>query len=104
VASASALKALLDALQAEQTRRRKAQFGGHDDPRQWLLDTLQTMAQRLAATAHLYPLSIADMSIMERLACRYFLPEDLCPVGLESEDAIWAEFEARSRSQPSTSR
>jgi hypothetical protein len=95
MASPDTLAALLEALQTEQARRRKAQFGGHDDPREWLLAELQEMAERFAATAHLCPLDLADMSIMEKLACRYFLPVDLCPEGLGSEGEIWAEYEAR---------
>jgi hypothetical protein len=94
MASADALKALIDALEAEQTRRRKVQFGGHDDPRQWFIDTLQQMAQRLAATAHLYPLQIDDMAPAEMLAC-HFLPEHLRPAGLGTVDEIWAKYEAR---------
>jgi hypothetical protein len=96
MASADALKTLIAALEAEQTRRRKAQFGGHEDPRQWLLDTLRQMAERLAvAPSSLHPPQAADMSIMEKLSCRLFLPEDMCPEGLGSADEIWAEFEAR---------
>jgi hypothetical protein len=87
MASPATLKALIEALQAEQARRRKAQYGGHDDPREWLLETLQTMAERMArAASSPHPLDINDMSIAEKLACRYFLPENLCPTGLGTED------------------
>jgi hypothetical protein len=95
MASADALKALIEALEAEQARRQKAQFGGQD-PREWLFATLRQIAERLATAASSpHPLQVDDMSIAEKLACRYFLPENLCPEGLESEDAIWSEFEAR---------
>ena len=92
MATPGALKALLKALNAEQALRRKAQFGGHDDPRQWLIDTLQQMAQRLVAPS-LHPLDIADLSVAEKVAC-LLLPEPLRPAGLPTEAAIWAEFEA----------
>jgi hypothetical protein len=94
MASHDALKALVEALEAEQTRRRKARFGGHDDPRQWFLDTLQVMAQRFAATAHLHPLQIDDMASAEMLAC-HFLHEHRRPPGLPTVDEIWAAYEAR---------
>jgi hypothetical protein len=71
MASQNALATLLEALAVEQARRRKAQFGGHDDPRQWLLDTLQAMAERLAPGGLL---SKADASPMERLAALLYLP------------------------------
>jgi hypothetical protein len=98
MASEDALRALVNALVAEQKRRQAAQFGGQD-PREWLLDTLQAMARRYAALAHLHPLDTVDMSIAEKLACRYFLPEDLQPAGLGTEDQIWAEY----RSTPANS-
>jgi hypothetical protein len=94
MASEDALKALVSALVAEQARRRKARFGGHDGPHEWLLDTLRTMAQRLAATAHLCPLDLADMAPAEQLAC-HLLPEHLQPAGLRTVDEIWVEYEAR---------
>jgi hypothetical protein len=97
MASPDALRALLEALEAEQARRRKARFGGHEDPREWLLGELQAMAERFAATAASSrhpPLQIDDMSIAEKLAC-YFLPEHLRPAGLGTEEEIWAEYEAR---------
>jgi hypothetical protein len=94
MATTDALKALIEALEAEQARRRKARFGGHDDPREWLLETLQTMAQRFAATAHLLPLQLDDMAIAEKLACRFFLPEELMPAGLGTEEEIWAKYAA----------
>jgi hypothetical protein len=90
MASPATLKALIEALEAEQARRRKAQFGGHEDPRQWLLDTLQQMAQRLAATVHLFPLDLGDMAPAEQLAAHY-LPEDLRPAGLPTVAEIWAK-------------
>jgi hypothetical protein len=90
MASADALKTLIAALETEQARRLAARFGGRD-PRTWFLEELQQMAERLAATAHLCPITINDMSIIEKLACRYFLPEGLCPEGLGTADEIWAE-------------
>ena len=59
---------------------------------------LEQMAARFARTAHLYPLPVDDMSPAEMLACRYFLPEDLQPEGLGSEDEIFALVAARRRS------
>jgi hypothetical protein len=95
MASPDTLKALLEALEAERARRRKAQLGGHDDPRQWFLDTLQTIAQRFAAAASSrYPLQIDDMSPVEQLAC-HLLADELRPVGLGTVDEIWAAYEAR---------
>jgi hypothetical protein len=94
MASSDALDTLIAALEAEQARRQAAQFGGQD-PHTWFVDTLRQMAQRLAATAHLYPLDTADMSPAEKLAILHFWPEDLCPEGLGSADEIWAEFAAR---------
>jgi hypothetical protein len=96
MASSNTLKALIEALEAEQARRRKTQFGGHDDPGGWLIETLQQMAARLAAApASPHPLELADMSIAEKLACRYFLPDELQPAGLGTEEEIWAEYAAR---------
>jgi hypothetical protein len=95
MASPDALKALIKALEAEQKQRRKTQFGGHEDPREWLLGTLATMAERFAAASSGPPLQVADMAIAEKLACRLFLPEDLCPEGLGTEDEIWREYAAR---------
>jgi hypothetical protein len=94
MASPDTLAALLKALRAEQTRRQKAQFGGQD-PRERLLDTLQGMAERLAATSSGPPLQVPEMAPAEKLACRLFLPEDLIPAGLGTEDEIWAEYGAR---------
>jgi hypothetical protein len=95
MAATGTLRTIIRTLEAEQARRRKARYGGHDDPRKWLLYTLQQMAQKFAATAHLYPLSIGDMAPMEMLACRHFLPEHLMPAGLPTADQIWAAYEAR---------
>lgn len=41
------------------------------------------------------PLEIADMSVAEKLACRYFLPDKLQPAGLGTEEEIWAEYASR---------
>jgi hypothetical protein len=53
------------------------------------------MAERFAAASSGPPLQVADMAIAEKLACRLFLPEDLCPEGLGTEDEIWREYAAR---------
>jgi hypothetical protein len=96
MASPDALKALIEALETEQKRRQAARFGGQD-PRTWLIETLQQMAQRFAATAHLGPpLDLADMAPVEMLAA-HLLPEHLRPAGLPTEDQIWAQFRARAR-------
>jgi hypothetical protein len=96
MASPDTLAALIEALEAEQARRRKAQFGGHNDPHEWLFETLRQMAERLsvALPASLHPLQVADMSVAEKLACRYFLPAELQPPGLGTEAEIWAEYAA----------
>jgi hypothetical protein len=83
----------LAVLEAELDRRaarveREADEG--ERARQQLLDTLQAMAQRFVATAHLCPIETSDMAPMEKLACRLFLPEHLMPAGLPSEDEIFA--------------
>jgi hypothetical protein len=87
--------ALLEAEYARRTARVAWEADEGERARQWLIDTLQQMAQRFAATAHLYPLLIDDMAPMEMLACRYFLPEHLMPAGLGTEEEIWAEYKAR---------
>jgi hypothetical protein len=83
-------------LQAELARRaaRVEWAAGEDErARQWLVDTLQGMAQRFADLAPLHPLRIDDMSPAEQLAC-HLLPKDLRPAGLPTEAAIWAEYRA----------
>jgi hypothetical protein len=86
-------------LQEERDRRAAARAGTADGDaaREQFLAELRQMAQRFAAAAHLYPLSIDDMSIAEKLACRWFLPDELLPAGLPTEDQIWAEYRARKR-------
>jgi hypothetical protein len=88
------------ALLEEELRRRAArvewQAGEGERQRQWFIETLQAMAQRLGATAHLYPLDLDDMSIAEKLAC-HLLPDELRPASLPTEDQIWAQFEALKR-------
>jgi hypothetical protein len=69
--------------------------GEDERQRQQLFDTLQQMAERLATPAPLHPIKIDDMSIAEMLACRLFLPEELMPKGLGTEEEIWAEYAAR---------
>ena len=66
--------------------------------RQQLFDTLQQMAERYAATAHLYPLPVDDMSPAEKLSL-HLLPEHLRPAGLPTEAEIWAEYRARCKLQ-----
>jgi hypothetical protein len=94
MASSDALRALIEALEGEQARRQAARFGGRD-PHEWLADTLQQMADRIAATAHLAPFTVDDMAPVEMLAC-HLLPESMRPAGLPAEDEIWAKFQARS--------
>jgi hypothetical protein len=91
-------KRWLTLLQEEWDRRAaaKAETADGDAAREQLVDTLQQMAQRLAAHAPLHPLDTADMSIAEKLACRYFLPDELLPAGLGTEEEIWAEYQARA--------
>jgi hypothetical protein len=50
MASPSALKALLEALQAEQERRQAANLRAADDSRAWLLQTLTVMGESLRAS------------------------------------------------------
>ena len=64
--------------------------------RQQLIDELQQIAERLAATEHLFPLDVSDIAPIEVLAVRYFWPEDRLPAGLPTEDQIWAEYRART--------
>jgi hypothetical protein len=99
MASADALDTLIDALEAEQARRQRARFGGHDNPREWLVNTLRQIAERLA-TAHRLPLDLSDMSPMEQLAVATFLPEAMRPIDLGTVDEIWeAHFRPRSYCQ-----
>jgi hypothetical protein len=85
---------LLEAELARRAARTKWEAGEDERQREWVLDTLQQMAQRLAAAASsLHPPRIDDMSVAERLAC-HILPEPLRPAGLPSEAAIWREYEA----------
>ena len=84
MASPDALRALIVALEAEQKRRRKTQFGGHDDPREWFMEELRGIAERLVATKG--PL-LDDASIAQRLAVLTFLPHRLSAAELETEAA-----------------
>jgi len=94
--------ALLEAEFARRSTRVAWEAGEGERARQQLFDTLQAMAQRSAALAPRYPLQIDDMSIAEKLACRYFLPEDRRPAGLGTEDQIWAEYQSmREVDEPS---
>jgi hypothetical protein len=79
-------------LAAERGRRDPSRADGAW--RQRLLDELSAMAERLAATAHLYPLTGDDMSPAEQIAC-HLLPEHQRPPGLKPEAEIWAEVMAR---------
>jgi hypothetical protein len=83
------------ALLAAERARRDPNRG--EDARQRLLEDLKQMAQRFAATAHLYPVHVDDMSCAEMFACRLFLPKDMQPAGLPSEAAIWALYRARKQ-------
>jgi hypothetical protein len=85
---------LLETELARRAARVEWQAGADERARLWFLDTLQAMAQRLGATAHLHPLQIDDMSCAEMLAC-HFLPEHLRPAGLGTEDEIFALAAAR---------
>jgi hypothetical protein len=86
--------ALLLAERARRAARAELEAGQDERERKQFFDTLQQMAQRFAATAHLHPLQIDDMSIAEQLAC-HLLPEELRPAGLGTEDQIWAEYRSR---------
>jgi hypothetical protein len=87
--------ALLKAEFARRAARVEWQAGEDERAAQQVVEELRQMAGRFAATAHLYPLQIDDMAIVEMLACRWFLPEELQPPGLPTEDQIWADYEAR---------
>jgi hypothetical protein len=83
--------ALLEAELARRAARVEWQAGEDERAQQRLVDTLQAMAQRFAATARLCPLDLTDMSPAEMLAC-HFLPEHLRPAGLPTEAAIWGQI------------
>lgn len=82
-------------LEAERARRR-VRTGEDERAAAAFFAELQEMAQRLAALAPRYPLTVADMSPAEMLAC-HLLPEELRPLGLKSEDEIWAEVAERGK-------
>jgi hypothetical protein len=86
--------ALLEAELARRAARAEWNAGEAERSRQQFFDMLQQMAERFAALAPLRPLDLDDMSIAEKLACRYFLPEALLPAGLGTEDQIWAEYQS----------
>jgi hypothetical protein len=88
--------ALLEEELARRTARVVWQAGQAERERQQFIDTLQQMAERLAALAPLYPLQIDDMSPAEMLAC-HFLPEPMRPAGLGTEEQILALVEARRK-------
>jgi hypothetical protein len=83
--------ALLEAELARRAARVKWVAGEDERAAVQFIATLQAMAQRLAATAHLWPLDISDMSVAEMLSC-HLLPESLRPASLPSEDQIWAKY------------
>lgn len=86
--------ALLEAELARRAARDDWAAGEADRQQEWIFETLQAMAQRLAAAPSSdHPLYLDDMSVAEKLAC-HFLPEPLRPEGLPTEAAIWAEYEA----------
>jgi hypothetical protein len=88
-------------LEAELARRNaRVEWDAGEDERaaQQFIEELQTIAGRLAGTAHLAPFTADDMSIVEMLSCRLFLPEGMQPAGLPSEPEIWAEYQRRRAS------
>jgi hypothetical protein len=87
--------ALLEAELTRRTARVEREADEAERAREQLINTLQQMAERHAATAHLCPIDVSDMSIAEKLACRLFLPEHLQPEGLPTEEEIWADYKAR---------
>jgi hypothetical protein len=93
--------ALLEAERARRAARVEWQAGEDERATQRVVEELQQMAERFAATAHLFPLQIDDMSIAEKLACRWFLPDELLPAGLPAEGQIWADYKARRTAKPS---
>ena len=97
-------RALLEAELARRTARVEWQAGKDERQREQLIDTLQQMAQRLGVSAHRVPLDVSDMSIAEMFAVRWFLPEDLWPMDLPTEDQIWREYAARKQGRLSASR
>lgn len=88
----------LGLLEAELARRQARQqwaAGEADRQQQWVIDTLASMAQRLAAAGLSdHPLQLDDMSVAEKLACT-LLPEPLRPAGQPTKAEIWAEYEAK---------
>ena len=90
--------ALLEAELARRTARVELQATEGERAREQILDELQAMAGRMLATAHLYPITIDDMSPAEMLAC-HFLPEEMQPAGLPSADQIWSGIQARLTAQ-----
>jgi hypothetical protein len=60
--------ALLEAELARRTARVAWDAGEGERAREWFIEELAAMAQRLGATAHLCPLQIDDMSPAEKLA------------------------------------
>jgi hypothetical protein len=88
--------ALLEAELARRTARVAWEADEGERQRQWFINELQQIAERFAATTHLFPLSTDDMSPAEKLAC-HLLPGELRPAGLPTEAAIWAEYRALKR-------
>jgi hypothetical protein len=87
--------ALLEAEFARRTARTEREANEGERQREAFVAELQQIAERFAAIAHRWPLQIDDMSIVEMMACRYFLPEHLMPVGLGTEEQIWEAYAAR---------
>ena len=86
--------ALLEAELGRRAARTEWEAGEGERQREWFVNTLEEMAERLAvAGSSAHPLQVDDMSIAEKLACT-LLPEPLRPAGLPTEAAIWAEYEA----------
>jgi hypothetical protein len=90
--------ALLEAELARRTARQEWADGEDDRQREWVHDTLVSMAQCFAAAAASdHPLQLDDMSPAEKLCC-HLLPAELRPAGLPTEAEIWSEFNtARGR-------
>jgi hypothetical protein len=87
--------ALLEAELARRSARVEWEAAEGERQRQWFLDTLEAMAQRLAAAASSpHPLVVEDMSPAEKLACT-LLPEEVRPAGLGTGDEIFALAAAR---------
>jgi hypothetical protein len=82
----------LTLLAAERVRRDPSRG---EEARQRILDELSAMAERFAATAHLYPLTVDDTCPRPNRSPATCLSEELRPPGLKPEAEIWAGALAR---------